>query len=82
MTENLDSETDHHGGEFPRPGSMYHSMLFIEKSKKRYLRSFKIFNFFMTPLYKLRVIPLFGIGRRLLILTTIGRNSGKKRIAA
>jgi deazaflavin-dependent oxidoreductase (nitroreductase family) len=54
-------------------------MLFIEKSKKRYLRSFKIFNFFIIPLYKLRVLPLFGIGRRLLILTTIGRKSGKNR---
>ena len=64
---------------FPRQGSMFHSMIFIEKSRKRYLRFFKISNFFVIPLYKLRLLPLLGLGRRLLILSTTGRKSGKKR---
>ncbi|MFX0092402.1 MAG: nitroreductase family deazaflavin-dependent oxidoreductase [Candidatus Hodarchaeota archaeon] len=64
---------------FPRPGSMFYNMAFNEKSKRRYIRLFRVFNKLVVPLYKLRILPLIGLGRRLLVLTTKGRRSGKVR---
>lgn len=36
-------------------------------------------NKIVIPLYRLRVLPLFGFGRFFLLLTTIGRRTGKTR---
>ncbi|MFW9998069.1 MAG: nitroreductase family deazaflavin-dependent oxidoreductase [Candidatus Odinarchaeota archaeon] len=71
--------TNELSGDLPRPGSLFHSMLKDEKSKKRYIRLFRLFNLIMIPLYKLRLLPLFGLGRRMLVITVKGRKSGKKR---
>lgn len=65
--------------DFPRPGSMFYNMTFNEKSKKQYIRLFRLGNKIIILLYKLRVLSILGFGRRLLILTTKGRKSGKIR---
>jgi deazaflavin-dependent oxidoreductase (nitroreductase family) len=61
---------------------MYYNMTFNEKSKQRYIRLFKVLNKIVVPLVRIRFLALFGFGHgplRLLLLTTKGRKSGKKR---
>ena len=36
-------------------------------------------NRMMAPLYKLRILPLFGLGKQIMLLTTRGRVSGQLR---
>jgi len=36
-------------------------------------------NKFVVPLYRVRILPLFGFGFRILMLTTIGHKTGKTR---
>ncbi|MFX0095147.1 MAG: nitroreductase family deazaflavin-dependent oxidoreductase [Candidatus Hodarchaeota archaeon] len=79
MAQNHNQEHKSTPSDFPRPGSMFYNMIYNEKSKKRYIRMFRLFNRIVIPLYRLRVLALLGLGRRLLILTTKGRKSGKKR---
>ncbi|MFX1533214.1 MAG: nitroreductase family deazaflavin-dependent oxidoreductase [Promethearchaeota archaeon] len=78
MTQN-DNNGENSSSDFPRPGSMFYNMAFNEKSKKRYIRLFKLFNKIIIPLYRLKVLSILGFGRRLLILSTKGRKSGKIR---
>ncbi len=67
--------------EFPRKGTWFYNIIHQEKSGIP--RSIKWFrranNFIVIPLYRLRILPTIGIGRLFLLLTTIGRKSGKKR---
>jgi len=65
----------------PRPGSpLYNLNQEDETKRKKTLRRWKILNkFFFLPLYRLRILPLFGFGRIFLILITKGRKTGKKR---
>ena len=63
----------------PKPGSWMYNMCVDPKSSKKYLRIFKIMNKIVIPLYRFRILPLFGFGFRLLLLTTKGRKTGKKR---
>lgn len=67
--------------EFPRKGSVVHTMHFTDKeSRKKHLsRITKANKFFMIPLYRMRILPLLGFGRYFAILSTIGRKTGKKR---
>lgn len=64
---------------FPLPGTMHYNMVVDEKSQKNYYKWFKRINRVVVPLYKLRLLPLFGFGRMFMLLTTKGRKSGKKR---
>ncbi|MCE7743296.1 MAG: nitroreductase family deazaflavin-dependent oxidoreductase [Candidatus Heimdallarchaeota archaeon] len=54
----------------------------VAMHKKRTL-SFKIFNRIMNGLliflYKIYLLPLFGIGNKIILVHTIGRKTGKKR---
>ncbi len=66
---------------FPKEGTwfyrlMHHTGSDLPKSYKWFKRLNKGF---MVPLYRLRVLPLFGIGWIILMITTIGRKTGKKR---
>ncbi|MFX0094655.1 MAG: nitroreductase family deazaflavin-dependent oxidoreductase [Candidatus Hodarchaeota archaeon] len=80
MTQNhKDLNLENRPRDFPRPGSLFYTMMHNEKSKTRYIRLIKLVNKALIFLYKLRVLPLLGFGRRFLILTTKGRTSGKKR---
>jgi deazaflavin-dependent oxidoreductase (nitroreductase family) len=61
----------------PTPGSWMYSMCVDPKSSKRYLKLFKIINKIVVPLYRIRLLAVFGF--RLLLLTTKGRKTGKLR---
>ncbi|MHA2289244.1 MAG: nitroreductase family deazaflavin-dependent oxidoreductase [Promethearchaeota archaeon] len=65
----------------PRPGSPLYKMNHEdEKKKKKTLKRWTNINkFLVLPLYRLRILPLFGFGKIFLILTTKGRKTGKKR---
>ncbi|MFX1534145.1 MAG: nitroreductase/quinone reductase family protein [Promethearchaeota archaeon] len=67
----------------PRPGSALYNMNNPdEKTRKKTLRRFKLANkYFTIPFYRLRVLPLIGMGRIFLLLITKGRKSKKKRIS-
>ncbi len=64
---------------FPLPGSTYYNMLYDPRSKKQFVTSFKLANRIIAPLYRLRLLPMLGFGRLVLLLTTRGRKSGKRR---
>jgi len=61
----------------PTPGSWMYNMCVDPKSSKRYLKMFKIVNKFVIPLYRIRLLAMFGF--RLLLLTTKGKKTGKLR---
>ena len=65
----------------PRPGSALYNLNHPdEKIKEKTLKKYKRINkYLVNPLYRLRILPLFGFGRVFLILITKGRISGKKR---
>ncbi len=67
---------------FPRPGSAEHKMLFGDKEEQaRTLKQWKSLNkYFTIPLYRLGILPLFGVGKIFLLLHTKGRKTGKQRI--
>jgi hypothetical protein len=66
----------------PRKGSFEYNFLLADKKKqKKFLKRFKFMNkYLVKPLYKTGIIPLFGIGRFLILIYTKGRKSGKIRI--
>jgi deazaflavin-dependent oxidoreductase (nitroreductase family) len=64
---------------FPRPGTTYHDMICDPKSKKRFRGLFRFFNMLIAPLYRLGLLPLLGVGKLILLLTTRGRKSGRLR---
>ena len=65
----------------PRLGSPLYNLNHEDKDfRKKTLRKWRIANrFLVLPLYRLRILPLFGLGRIFLVLTTKGRITGKKR---
>ena len=63
----------------PKPGSWMYKMTVDQKSSNRFLKLFKIMNKIVVPLYRLRILPLFGFGFRILMLTTIGHRTKKLR---
>ena len=51
-----------------------------ENQKRRSLNWFRRLNrYLLVPLYRLRILPLLGAGRVILVLATRGRRSGKTR---
>ncbi|MFX1376905.1 MAG: nitroreductase/quinone reductase family protein [Promethearchaeota archaeon] len=67
--------------DIPRSGSTLYNLNHPnEKIKEKTLKKYKRLNkFLVLPLYRLRILPLLGMGRIFLILITKGRLSGKKR---
>ncbi|MHA2393411.1 MAG: nitroreductase/quinone reductase family protein [Promethearchaeota archaeon] len=65
----------------PRPGSVLHNFTYSEeKHREKMLKKYRNLNkFLVLPLYRLKILPLLGFGRIILIITTIGRITGKKR---
>jgi deazaflavin-dependent oxidoreductase (nitroreductase family) len=78
MTYKNDSGSDN---VLPRTGSALYNLNHPDETKRmKILKKYKRINkFLVRPLYRLRILPLFGFGRIFLILTTKGRNSGKIR---
>jgi len=67
--------------ELPREGSFIYDMIY-DSEKKKALDKFKfINNYLVTPLYRIGILPLLGFSRIFLLLITIGRETGKKRIS-
>jgi deazaflavin-dependent oxidoreductase (nitroreductase family) len=63
----------------PKPGSWMYNMCVDPKSSKRYRKLFRLLNVLVVPLYRIRLLPAFGFGFRLLLLTTKGKKTGKRR---
>lgn len=67
--------------ELPREGSVIYNMIFSSEKKKA-LDKFKfINNYLIIPLYRIGILPLLGFSRIFLLLITIGRETGKRRIS-
>lgn len=64
---------------FPLPGTTYYNMFYDPKAKRQFQAGFKTANKIITPLYKLYLLPLLGMGKLMLVLTTKGRKSGRRR---
>lgn len=67
---------------YPRPGSAEYNFLLAdketrEKAMKRWKRANK---WFVVPLYRAGILPLFGFSYLFLLLYTKGRKTGKTRI--
>jgi deazaflavin-dependent oxidoreductase (nitroreductase family) len=65
----------------PRTGSVLYNMNHPDETiRLKTLKKYKRLNkYLIIPLYRLRILPLLGFGRIFLILTTLGRKTGKKR---
>lgn len=67
--------------DFPRKGSAIYS---LTKGKKRDIKltlsRWKTMNKIVVPLYRVGLLPLLGLGRIFLLITTKGRRTGKIRV--
>lgn len=77
MVEYINNQTT-----LPRKGSiMFEFMRGTNETMKKSLNKFKLMNkYFLVPLYRANILPLFLIGRKVVLLYTKGRKSGKTRI--
>ena len=68
--------------DFPRPGSAEYNLLYGDSEQQnKTLKTWKRLNkYFTIPLYRSNILQLFGAGKVFLLLYTIGRKTGKKRI--
>ena len=64
---------------FPLPGTMLYDLIFKPEFKKTAHPRIKFFNRLVVPLYKLGVLPVLGIGKQIILLTTKGEKSKKMR---
>ena len=75
------NQNDMNNEELPRPGSvMYNFHYQDESSKKSTLKKWKKLNkYLVIPLYRVKLLPLLGFGKIILILKTKGWKTGKIR---
>jgi len=75
------SENNHQKKVLPSPGTPMHALMDEnEEKKKKTLKKWRLLNkMFMVPLYRAKILPLFGLGKIFLIMETKGRITGKKR---
>jgi deazaflavin-dependent oxidoreductase (nitroreductase family) len=71
--------TEHSPNSFPKPGTPFYSMIHKTESRGKYMRLFKSFNWLVILLYQVKILPILGLGKRLLVLQTRGRVSGRTR---
>lgn len=64
---------------FPAPGTYLYRLIVDPAFRKAFHARVKRGNPMLALLYKLRVLPLLGLGKRLMLLTTRGRKSQKLR---
>jgi len=66
----------------PREGSvMYDFIHGTDTQKRKRRKQFRFWNkWFVIPLYRINLLPLFGIGRVILLLYHTGRKSGNRYI--
>jgi deazaflavin-dependent oxidoreductase (nitroreductase family) len=64
---------------FPVKGTALYDLITNSNFKSSFHARLKSFNPFMVALYRLGVLPLFGLGKRMMLITTRGRKSGQLR---
>ena len=64
---------------FPLLSTDLYRMLTDAEFKQKFHARLEKGNSFIVLMYKLRILPLFGLGRQIMLLTTRGRKSGKLR---
>ena len=64
---------------FPLPGTNLYRLLSDPEFKKTFHSRVKQGNRWLAPLYKLRILPLLGVGKQIMLLTTKGRKSNEMR---
>jgi hypothetical protein len=66
----------------PRPGTIVYDLVRgTPEQKKKAIKKFQfVDSYIVVPPYRIGLLPLLGFSRIFLLLETIGRKSGKKRI--
>ncbi len=64
---------------FPLPKSYMHQLIFDPQFKQAFHTRIKRGNRMIVPLYKLGILPLFGMSKQIMLLSTMGRKSKKMR---
>ncbi len=64
---------------FPMEGTNLYKILFDPQHRQAFHAQLKRYNPLMVSLYKIGLLPLFGMSRNVMLLTTRGRKSGKLR---
>jgi deazaflavin-dependent oxidoreductase (nitroreductase family) len=64
---------------FPLEGTNLHKILSDPQHRQTFHAQLKRYNPLMVSLYKIGILPLFGMSRNVMLLTTRGRKSGKMR---
>lgn len=64
---------------FPAEGSNLKKMLTDESYRQNFHSQLKKYNPIMAAFYKIGLLPLFGMSKNVMLLTTRGRKSGKLR---
>jgi deazaflavin-dependent oxidoreductase (nitroreductase family) len=64
---------------FPTPGSSLFRLIMDPEYRKTFHNRLKMGNAIIIFFYKSGILPLFGFGKQILLLTTLGRKSGKMR---
>ncbi len=64
---------------FPLQGTMLYDMVFKPEFRQTFHGRIKFLNRLVVPLYRSGVLPLLGVGRSTMLLTTKGRSSGRMR---
>jgi len=68
------------GLEFPRSGSLLYEMIRSGQGRSnKAVRLLRFVNRFVTPLYRMYILPPLGFGRIFLVLTTKGRKTRRRR---
>lgn len=67
--------------DLPRKGSTMYSIMKAEKiQRSKTIKRFKFWNkWFVIPLYRINILPLFFVGKIFLLVRTVGRKSGINR---
>jgi deazaflavin-dependent oxidoreductase (nitroreductase family) len=60
---------------FPTPETNLYKLIADPEYRKTFHARVKSGNRMMAPLYKMRILPLFGLGKQIMLLTTRGRVS-------
>ncbi|MFX1476881.1 MAG: nitroreductase/quinone reductase family protein [Promethearchaeota archaeon] len=75
------SKSNEINSDLPRPGSVMFNFHYQEEtSKKKMLKRWNRLNkYLMIPLYRIKLLPLLGFGKIILVLKTKGWKTGKVR---
>jgi deazaflavin-dependent oxidoreductase (nitroreductase family) len=78
--DRIDSPVNRTPRPFPAPETMISSLITQPDFKLAFHQKFKANNRLMVFLYELRILPLFGVGKQVMLLTTREQGSGKMRV--